>query len=129
MHEKLTGMSTPTQRLGDLVKARRESLGIYTISEAASRAGLSRETWTNVEKGEPVKPVTFRKVEDALQWNHGSCGAILAGGEPTPVATDPPPPTPAATAPTGRDELAHVEQLLRDAMAELERLQQQRRTS
>lgn len=79
-------MGTPTQeRLGRLIKERRESRGIYTVSEAARLSGLSRDTWSNVEDGEPAKPVTYRKVEDTLRWTHGSCGAVLAGGDPTPL--------------------------------------------
>lgn len=76
-------MDTPAERLGGLVRERRESVGIYTVVDAASRAGMVRETWAKVESGEKVARATYRKIEDALRWEHGSCEAILGGGEPT----------------------------------------------
>lgn len=115
----MPGMRKPEQQLGRLVKQRRESLGIYTVSEAATRAGISRETWTNVEKGEPVKPVTYRKVEDALQWEHGSCGAILAGREPTLVNSEP--------AEADVPEIDALRALMREALDRLDSLERGRR--
>lgn len=82
MHERVQAMDTPVARLGGLVRERREAMGIYTVVDAARRSGLSRETWAKVERGEPAAPVTYRKIEDLLNWMPGSCGSVLAGGEP-----------------------------------------------
>lgn len=76
-------MGTPAHvRLGELIKQRREAMGIYTVIDAARRSGLTRETWAKVERGESAKPVTYRKIEDLLNWMPGSCGSVLAGGQP-----------------------------------------------
>lgn len=74
---------TPAQRLGELVREQRERVGIYHIVDGATKAGVSRETWAKLERGDSVSRATYRKIEDALQWEHGSCEATLGGGEPT----------------------------------------------
>lgn len=83
MYERVGVMDTPAERLGGLVKQRRESLGIYAVANAAAQAGMSWETWAKAENGGSVRQDTYRKIEDVLQWEHGSCEAILDSGEPT----------------------------------------------
>lgn len=68
-------------RLGDAVRQRRQSLGL-TITGAAKAAGISHITWIRVEKGEPVRPLTWAAVERTLRWAPGSCRAAATGGEP-----------------------------------------------
>lgn len=72
-------------RLGALVASRRAELRLPR-RPAARLAGISNTTWTKVEAGEPVRDVTYAGVETALQWRHGSCNDVLAGGDPTPLA-------------------------------------------
>ena len=87
-------MTTAERRLGDLIRARRRDLGLYTVVDAARRADISRDTLAKVEAGEKAKPVTYRKLEQALEWTPGSIDRILDGGEPTlvrPPAHDPRP--------------------------------------
>lgn len=75
-------MDKSLQRLGGLIKERREAMGIYTVVEAATRSGVTGQTWSKVEAGKPAKPATYRKIEDLLNWMPGSCGSVLAGGDP-----------------------------------------------
>jgi len=111
-------MGTPEQvRLGQLIKERREFRGIYTVNEAARQSEISRDTWAKVENGEPAKPVTYRKIEDTLLWAHGSCGAILAGGDPAPLLQ------PASPLPElDRDQLREALRRFRQAADDLEAL-------
>lgn len=69
------------QRLAERVKKRREQLNLSVI-RAARVAGISKDTWKRVERGEPVRHITYDKVEDALQWTVGSCRKIIDGGDP-----------------------------------------------
>lgn len=119
----LAPMGTPEHgRLGELIKQRREAMGIYTVAEAARRAGVGRDTWAKVEVGEPAKPATYRKIEDLLNWMPGSCGSVLAGGKPHgELIADAEPERFPST-----DELDAVEALLEQALAELNRLKQGR---
>lgn len=113
-------MGAPSDRLnelGKLVRERREALGIYAVMDAASRAGLSRETWAKVEAGTSAKPITYRKVEAVLQWEPGSCGAILDGGGPTLVRA-----TKVDRGEADWDELRAAVRRSRQAADDLERL-------
>jgi DNA-binding XRE family transcriptional regulator len=68
-------------RLAKHVKAHR--LAQYTSrDEAASTAGVTRNTWKRVEEGETVRESTYARIEKALGWATGSCIAIAEGGEP-----------------------------------------------
>jgi transcriptional regulator with XRE-family HTH domain len=127
MRMALWAVMTPEHiRLGALIKQRREAMGIYTVVDAARRSGLTRETWAKVERGESAKPVTYRKIEDLLNWMPGSCRSVLAGGEPHGELINPAQPeiTPRS------DELAEIDAALdamRAAIAELERIKRARR--
>ena len=111
-------MGTPAQvRLGKLIKERREARGIYTVIEAARQSAVSRDTWANVENGEPAKSVTYRKIEDTLLWTRGSCGAVLAGGDPAPLMEK---------APGDLDELKALREMLQAALDRIEEIQRGR---
>lgn len=111
-------MGEPTKRLGQLVRQRREQLGFYTVVDAARHAGISRETWTSVERGDPAKPVTYRKIEAALEWAAGSVAAVLADGEPIALNAEEFPNS------IERDELEDLRRALTAALEWLDRLQQ-----
>lgn len=75
-------VATPDlQRLADRVADRRENLGL-SVRRAAIAAGISKDTWTRVEKSEKVNLSTHAAVEAVLGWAAGSCRKILDGGEP-----------------------------------------------
>lgn len=77
-------------RLAQEVKARREARPLrLTIEDAAAIAGVSENTWIRVEAGKRARGLSYAGIDEALQWEPGSCRAILAGGDPTPV--QPPP--------------------------------------
>ncbi len=63
-------------RLGRLVVEHR---GRLSKEEASRRAKLNSITWTRVEEGLPVRPVSYAKVEQALGWPQGFCGDFLEG--------------------------------------------------
>jgi len=116
-------MGTPEHvRLGELIKQRREAMGIYTVIDAARRSGLTRETWAKVERGESAKPVTYRKIEDMLNWMPGSCSSILAGGKPHGELITIAEPT----SDPDLDRLDALEEIIEAALAELKRLKQER---
>jgi hypothetical protein len=82
----------PDERIaGDLealatqVRQARQTAGI-SIDAAADSAGMSPVTWGRVEKALPVRALSYAGVEKVLGWAPGSVAAILAGGEPAPVA-------------------------------------------
>jgi transcriptional regulator with XRE-family HTH domain len=74
-------VATPDlQRLAEHATRRRLQLNLSVI-RAAGMAGISKDTWKRVERGEPVRHMTYDKIEEALHWTVGSCRKILDGGE------------------------------------------------
>lgn len=76
-------LGTPVNRLASSVRVRRGELGL-SVDEAARRGSISAVTWTRVERGQPVRNVSYRGIERALGWSLGSADAIMEGGDPTP---------------------------------------------
>lgn len=79
-------MTTPRDldRLAKAVKPRRLQLHPSRLA-AAKAAGVSKDTWQRVEEGDPVREVSYAKVDQALGWAVGSCTSIAEGGEPVAV--------------------------------------------
>lgn len=75
-------------RLAGLVTDRRwKQLGLRQDQLAH---GPSTTTMTQVEAGEPVSGLSYRKLEHSLGWQPGSCNAVLAGGDPVIEVEKPP---------------------------------------
>lgn len=75
-------------RLADLVTERRwEQLGFRQDQLAY---GPSTTTMTQIEAGEAVSDLSYRKLDQSLGWQEGTCKSILAGGDPTVVVKRPP---------------------------------------
>jgi hypothetical protein len=72
-------------RLGEQVKAHRLELYPSRLA-AAQAAGMSKDTWQNVEEGGEAQDMTYRKIEKALSWAAGSCLIVADGGSPVLVA-------------------------------------------
>lgn len=81
-----SGRGPSRARLAEHMDQRRRELRL-TWDQVASRAGINRETLRQIRNGisESIRPLTAAGIEDALQWEHGSIDAILAGGAPTPT--------------------------------------------
>lgn len=71
-------------RLAGAAQKRRRDLGLALNDKNAQAAGTSKGTWQRVEKGLPIRPTNYVKIDGLLQWAPGSCVAILDGGEPIP---------------------------------------------
>lgn len=80
------------QRLATLVINRRSSLGMNKI-DVARAAQIQINTYSKVEEGKSVRPVTYGKIEPVINWAKGSCLDILRGAagptviEPGPAGT------------------------------------------
>ncbi|MFF9200018.1 hypothetical protein ACF09L_32905 [Streptomyces sp. NPDC014779] len=74
-------------RLARHVMRRRQELGLHK-SEAAQAAGLTHTTYMRVEKGEPVRDVTYAAIETAFGLAPGACLAILEGADELQLAGD-----------------------------------------
>lgn len=72
-------------RLGEAMEARRGQLRL-SVSAAARRAGLARDTWEKVEAGKqkPYK-TTQSGIEEPLRWAPGSVAALMEGGDAIPI--------------------------------------------
>lgn len=66
------------QRLAKLVEQRRVDLKMNKI-DVARAAEIQINTYSKVEDGKPVRPMTYGKIEEVLGWARGSCGDILRG--------------------------------------------------
>lgn len=72
------------KRLDQAMNDRRVELDM-TWGEVATRARIAEVTLRAIRKGDNNPgELTARRIEDALQWEHGSIDAVLNGGEPTP---------------------------------------------
>ncbi|WP_454199505.1 hypothetical protein [Nocardia sp. Marseille-Q1738] len=74
-------------RFGQMVKARRDALGL-TQEEVSALGGPSDTTFTKIENLEwrPGRTATLRKLDAGLQWEPGSSARILyEGGDPIPL--------------------------------------------
>lgn len=78
-----TALTAGRERLAKLVYARRFQLGFRTQQLLADAAGVSRTMIGRVERGLNVGRKIHTALELALQWEPGSCQAILDGGNPT----------------------------------------------
>lgn len=85
--QPMTADAEPLKRLGHYVERRIAELGLE-YAAVCRAAGFSDETLSKIRKGIGVRSSTYRKLEIALRWETLSIDAILAGGEPTPLATD-----------------------------------------
>lgn len=80
------------QRLATLVIQRRSSLGMNKI-DVARAAQIQINTYSKVEEGKSVRPVTYGKIEPVIGWARSSCLEILRGAagptvvEPGPAGT------------------------------------------
>jgi len=75
------------QRLATLVTQRRSSLGMNKI-DVARAAQIQINTYSKVEEGRSVRPVTYGKIEPVIGWARGSCIEILRGA-PTATLIEP----------------------------------------
>jgi transcriptional regulator with XRE-family HTH domain len=72
-------------RLAEFVKRRRQALRLST-QKASEQAGISRQTWINVETAaRKTNPANHGPIERVLGWTNDSIAAVLAGGEPTDI--------------------------------------------
>lgn len=80
-------MSDAQRRLGELVAARRLSLGL-TYAQIQQRGGPSDTRTRAIENGTgpALRSSTLDKLDVALRWEPGSARTVFAGGDPTPAA-------------------------------------------
>lgn len=79
----MTEGDMPRDRLAARMRNRRIALRM-TKTDAASRTGVARNTWSDAEEGvRDVQTKMYAGIEAALRWEPGSVQRILAGGEPT----------------------------------------------
>lgn len=65
-----------------MVRARRLALR-KTQRQLAVAAGVSDQTWVNIEKGERVSDRSLYAIDEALGWTSGSAWRVLEGGRAT----------------------------------------------
>lgn len=71
-------MTDGLSQLGAAVRTTRVALGL-TIDSAAESAPMSAVTWGRVERGLPVRGLTYASIERVLGWRPGTAAAIMRG--------------------------------------------------
>ncbi|MGY0062750.1 hypothetical protein ACWY4P_40495 [Streptomyces sp. LZ34] len=66
------------KRLAALVTQRRVDLGMHKI-DVAKTADITINTYNKIEAGQPVRVLTYAKIEPVLAWAPGTCRDILDG--------------------------------------------------
>lgn len=74
------GDTSDYQHLAQLVRMRRMELGL-SITAAAEAAGLAKDTYKRVEAAQPIREVSYAKIDSALGFDSGSCRAVLSGAD------------------------------------------------
>ncbi|MGW7617331.1 helix-turn-helix domain-containing protein [Streptomyces antimycoticus] len=77
-------MDRDLDRLARVATERRLELGLAR-NKAAAEIGISKDTWKRLERGEPIRDINYRKIDEALGWAVGSCVAVMEGSAPIPV--------------------------------------------
>ena len=79
-------MSSPGERFGELVLARRAELDLSQM-DVWQAGGPSNTTLTEIENGrlERLTRTTAKKLDVGLQWESGSAKRAWEGGEPQPL--------------------------------------------
>lgn len=74
--------SLDPERLADLARfvQRVRVSARLSVDGAAAKAPMSAVTWTKVERGEPVRSLTYAGVERVLGWPQGAIDAYLDEG-------------------------------------------------
>ncbi|KOT94563.1 hypothetical protein ADK70_12790 [Streptomyces rimosus subsp. pseudoverticillatus] len=82
----MSPMASPTDldRLARYVKQRRLEMNLARLL-AANAAGMSKDTWARVERGQPVREMNYAKIDKVLEWAPGSCVSVASGQEPVPL--------------------------------------------
>ncbi|MEM7096145.1 MAG: hypothetical protein AAF567_24280 [Actinomycetota bacterium] len=105
------------RKLAEAVERRRNELGL-SKRQAISVAGMSANTWLKLENdAQPISEHLWRKVEIALDWEHGSVRSLLEGGDPT---VSPTLPERVAQVAASNDELKEI---VRELVRRMERLE------
>lgn len=94
----MSRMDPNHERLLKLVREARRELGLEKQKDFVTATGLGRTTIHRFESGEHLSDTAYRSIDWTLHWTAGSCAAVLAGGDPTPL--DETPPNPADAEPT-----------------------------
>lgn len=81
---------TGPECLADLVRQRRQDVGLLTATALAARMKVSSRIIGEIENGrrDSYRNATLWSLDDALFWERGSAQAILNGGEPRPLPID-----------------------------------------
>lgn len=80
--------SRALERLGHHVVSRRVALGFRNRTDLADSVQFTVRTLADIEHGvRKASPGTYAMLENKLAWAPGSIDTILAGGEPTEVAS------------------------------------------
>lgn len=81
-------MDRPSDRLDEAIETRRLDLDL-SLNDVATASKISPATLRAIRRG-TSKPnaLTKRRLEDTLQWEHGSIDELLSGGEPTPIGSE-----------------------------------------
>jgi hypothetical protein len=69
------------RRLGSLVTQRRTMLAITDKRVAARRCSMSVTTYTKIENGDTVNPMSYTKLESGFGLRDGACRAVLDGAD------------------------------------------------
>ncbi|MGK3107885.1 MULTISPECIES: helix-turn-helix transcriptional regulator [Streptomyces] len=77
-------MDRDLDRLARIATERRLELGLAR-NKAAAEIGISKDTWKRLERGEPIREINYRKIDEALGWAAGSCVAVMEGSAPIPI--------------------------------------------
>lgn len=98
-------------RLGRAVRRARESLAL-SIDNAAAAAPIAAVTWGRVEKGLPVRGITYAGIERVLGWPPDTAKGMLTGDLETPPPAHRP--AHAAPEPTDQERRDRADALARD---------------
>lgn len=85
----MPGQADGLQRLAEAVTHRRTQLRL-TRDACARQAKMSITTWRRVEEGQPVRDITYARVDDVMKWPAGASSLVIEDPDYTPTPSEPP---------------------------------------
>ncbi|MFD4394714.1 helix-turn-helix domain-containing protein [Kitasatospora sp. NPDC058478] len=83
----MPGQADGLHRLAETVARRRAELRL-SRDACARQAGMSITTWRRVEEGQPVRDVTYARVDEVMGWPLGASTRVIEDPAFTPMSSE-----------------------------------------
>ncbi|WBP89470.1 hypothetical protein [Kitasatospora cathayae] len=83
----MPGQADGLHRLAETVSRRRAELRL-SRDACARQAKMSITTWRRVEEGQPVRDITYARVDEVMGWPLGTSARVIEDSDYSPIASE-----------------------------------------